>query len=60
MGNENIANVSFELFQDLYGSYVKMDDRFESVHKWSEKLAMKNKGRWIPMLISKKQYDQEK
>ncbi len=60
MSNEVLADVSFPLFQDLYGSYVQMDDRFETVHIWSEKLAMKNKGRWKPLLISKKLYDQEK
>jgi len=60
MSNEVLADVSFPLFQDLYGSYVQMDDRFETVHIWSKELAIKNKGRCTPMLISKKKFDQEK
>lgn len=59
-GNDCIADVSFPLFQKLYGSHVQMNDRFETVHIWSEELAMRNKGRWEPKLISKKIYDQEK
>ena len=59
-GNDFIADVSFPLFQDLYGSYVQMNDRFESVHIWNKELAIKNRGRWKPKLISKKIYDQEK
>ena len=43
MSNEVLADVSFPLFQDLYGSYVQMDDRFETVHIWSKELAIKNK-----------------
>jgi hypothetical protein len=42
------------------GSYVQMDDRFESVHIWSEELALRNKGRWTPLLISKSKYEAEK
>jgi hypothetical protein len=56
----NIDAVSFQLFQELYGSYVQMDDRFESVHIWSEELALINKGRWTPLLISKAKYEAEK
>lgn len=52
--------VSFRFFQKLYGSYVQMDDRFESVHIWSEELALRNKGRWTPILISKSKYEAEK
>lgn len=59
-GNDFITDISFPLFQDLYGSYVQMNDRFETVHIWSKELAIKNKGRWTPMLISKKKFDQEK
>lgn len=54
------TDVSFQLFQELYGSFVQMDDRFESVHIWSEELALKNKGRWTPTLISKAKYEAEK
>jgi hypothetical protein len=56
----NIGAVSFQLFQELYGSYVQMDDRFESVHIWSEELALRNKGRWTPQLISKAKYEAER
>jgi len=59
-GNDFIADVSFPLFQDLYGRYVQMNDRFGTVHIWSEELALRNKGRWIPILISKEKYEAEK
>ena len=52
--------VSFRLFQELYGSYVQMDDRIETVHFWNEELALRNKGRWTPILISKAKYEAEK
>ncbi len=48
------------LFKELYGCCVQMDDRFESVHMWSEELAMKNAGRWTPQIISKTKYKYEK
>lgn len=51
------GDVTFNLFPELYGSYVQVNDRFESVHVWSEKLALINKGRWTPVLISKVKYD---
>ena len=54
------TDVSFQLFQELYGSFVQMNDRFESVHIWSEELALRNKGRWTPMPISKAKYEAEK
>lgn len=54
-----LGSDSFQLFQELYGSYVQMDDRFESVHIWSEELALKNRGRWTPILISKVKYEDE-
>lgn len=56
----NKTDVSFQLFQELYGSFVQMNDRFESVHIWSEQLALRNKGRWTPILISKAKYEAEK
>jgi len=37
-----------------------MDDRFETVHIWNEELALRNKGRWTPILISKAKYEAEK
>ena len=55
-----VTDIRFPLFQELYGSYVQMDDRFESVHIWGEELALKNKGRWTPLLISKAKYESEK
>lgn len=36
-----------------------MNDRFETVHIWSEELALKNKGRWTPIAISKETYLKE-
>lgn len=53
-------NFKKKLFEDLYGDYVQMNDRFESVHIWSKELAIKNKGRWTPILVSKLKYDREK
>ena len=50
---------NFQMFQELYGSYVQMNDRFETVHIWSEELALKNKGRWVPILINKSKYETE-
>lgn len=47
----------FPLFPELYGSYVQMDDRFETVHIWSHELAVKNKGRWTPVVITKSKYE---
>lgn len=57
---EKIEKPEFEMFEDLYGSHVQMNDRFKSVHIWSEELALKNEGRFEPQLISKKQYDESK
>ena len=56
----NIDAVSFQLFQELYGNYVQMNDRFETVHIWNEELALRNKGRWTPILISNAKYEAEK
>ncbi len=58
--NSDLGAVSFQLFQELYGSYIQMNDRFETVHIWSEELALRNKGRWTPQLISKSKYEAEK
>lgn len=49
----------FYLFEEFYGKYVQLDDRFESVHICSEEKAIKNRGRWTPILISKDTYDRE-
>lgn len=40
-----------ELYEHLYGCKVQMNDRFESINIWSKELALKNNGRWIPILI---------
>jgi len=56
----DIDEVNYKLFPELYGSHVQMNDRFESVHIWSEELALRNKGRWVPLLISKVTYEAEK
>lgn len=52
--------IDFNLYEDLYGNYIQLDDRFETVHLWSKEIALKNKGRWIPILISKSKYDEQK
>lgn len=36
-----------------------MNDKFETVHIWSEELALKNEGRYTPKLISKSKYESE-
>ena len=50
---------NFNLFEELYGSYVQLNDRFESVHIWSKEIALNNRGRWIPILITKEKFDHE-
>ena len=42
---------AFEMYSHLYGKVVTRDDRFESKHIWSEELALKNRGRWIPQEV---------
>lgn len=49
----------FPLYSEFYGHFVQMNDRFESVHVWSEALALKNKGRWEPIAITKEVYIKE-
>lgn len=44
----------------LYGKYVQIDDRFETVHIWSKELEEKNAGRWIPKEITEEEYLREK
>lgn len=53
-------SLKYDLFDTLYGKYVQMDDRFESVHIWSEDLAHANKGRWTPQVISEEKYKEVK
>lgn len=56
----DIRDIRFPLFQEFNKKYVQMNDRFESVHIWSEELALRNKGKWTPLLISKAKYESEK
>ena len=55
-----VTDIRFPLFQEFNKKCVQMNDRFGSVHIWSEELALKNKGRWTPLLISKAKYESEK
>jgi hypothetical protein len=41
-----------ELYSHLYGKEVMMDDRFETKVIWSEELALKNNGKWIPKEVT--------
>ena len=57
MDNNTAKEINF--FEELFGKYVQMNDRFESVHIWSKELAIKNNGKWIPLEISKEKYEKE-
>lgn len=46
-------------YEHLYGKYVQITDRWESVHIWSEQKAEKNMGRWVPTEISEEEYNKE-
>jgi len=48
------------MYEEFYDSPVQMSDRFETVHIWSKKLALKNNGRWEPKLITIVKYNREK
>ena len=41
-----------EMYSHLYGKEVTMDDRFETKVIWSEELAIKNNGKWIPKEVT--------
>ncbi len=43
---------AIEMYSHLYGKEVTMDDRFETKVIWSEELAIKNNGKWIPKEIT--------
>lgn len=43
-----------------YGDYVRMNDRFETVHIWSKELEEKNAGRFEPLKITKEEYEKYK
>jgi hypothetical protein len=51
---------TFNVYAELNGKFVQMDDRFESVHVWDHELAIKNQGRWTPIEISEQAYLKEK
>ncbi|MEK6829053.1 MAG: hypothetical protein AABY15_02920 [Nanoarchaeota archaeon] len=51
---------TFPMYEEFYGKYVQMDDRFETVHIWSQELAIRNEGTWEPKLITEEQYQLEK
>jgi hypothetical protein len=57
---KELTLVGFDLYRDFYGCYVQMNDDFETVHVWSEDLALRNKGRWTPVVISERKYKKEK
>ena len=41
------------LHANLNGKLVQMNDRFETVHVWSEQLALDNAGVWTPTQVTK-------
>lgn len=42
-----------------YGDFVRMNDRFESIHIWSEDLEKHNNGKWTPKKITEEEYYDE-
>ena len=44
--------ITIKMYSHLYGKEVTMDDRFETKVIWSEELAIKNNGKWIPKEIT--------
>lgn len=50
----------FYFYPELYGCFVRMDDRLETVHIWNKDLAIKNRGRWTPQQITLEEYEAEK
>ncbi len=47
---ETNENLIFPKYEHLYGETVQMNDRFESIHVWTLELAIKNAGKWEPLL----------
>lgn len=43
-------------YPELYGKYVKLNDRYETVHIWNEELDTENNGNYKPIEISKETY----
>lgn len=50
----------FEMYPELYGCFVQMDDRFETVHVWSVEVARLNNGKWKPKKITEQQFNIER
>ena len=58
--NQNTSSPLSEITEEIkYGDYVRMDDRFETVHIWSKELEETNAGRWKPFKITEEKYNQE-
>ena len=53
-----IADCFIEI-NELYGKYVQLNDRFETVHIWCKQLDDKNNGRFIPKEITEEEYLKE-
>lgn len=49
-----------EMYEQLNGKHVQVNDRFETVHIWSKELAIKNANRFVPKEISKEKFESEK
>lgn len=60
MNREESNTNRFPLFEELYGCFVQVNDRFETVHIWNEELAVTNNGKYIPKLITEDEYNNEK
>lgn len=52
-------NIDYPLYENLYGKFVQVNDRFESVLIWDKDTAIINNGRFEPTLITKALYDLE-
>lgn len=56
----NCGAMSFSSTKVKYGDYVQINDRFESVHIWSEELEKKCGKKWTPEKITKDYYEHQK
>ena len=56
---EGVEPLGFEMYSELNGKYVQINDRFETVHVWHTELAIRNKGIWKPIQITKAEYLKE-
>ena len=50
------------MHEHLYGKFVEMNDRTNSVHIWTQELAWQNHitGQWTPIEIDQKAYAKNK